>query len=96
MRVNWTDAAVSDLRSIHAYISQHSALYAKGMIDRIFAKTGLLADQPHLGAMVEEYDDESLRELLEHPYRIVYRLVDESRLDVVAVVHGARRLPSGL
>jgi toxin ParE1/3/4 len=94
--VNWTDSALSDLRSIQAYIAQHSTLYAQGMIDRIFAKTGLLSEQPRIGAVVEEYNDESLRELLEHPYRIVYRVVEESRTDVLAVVHSAQRLPRGL
>jgi toxin ParE1/3/4 len=94
--VHWTDAALSDLRSIQTYIAQHSAAYAQTMVERIFAKTRRLSDQPRLGAVVEEYDDDSLRELLQHPYRIVYRLVNDSRLDVVAVVHAARRMPRGL
>ncbi len=54
-----------------------------------------LADFPRLGAEVPEYEDESLRELLEGPYRIVYR-VYEDRVDVAAVVHGSRRMPRGL
>ena len=65
------------------------------MVERIFARTARLADFPQLGAEVPEYEDSSLRELIENPYRIVYR-VYEHRVDVVAVVHGARQLPSGL
>jgi toxin ParE1/3/4 len=45
--------------------------------------------------MVPEYGDETLRELFEDPYRIVYQVLDQ-QIDVVAVVHAARRLPRGL
>ena len=95
MTVNWTEAALSDLRAIEAYIARHSSRYATVLIDRIFTHTGILADHPFLGPVVPEYDDEALRELVEDPYRIVYRVYDE-RVDVVAVVHAARRMPRGL
>jgi hypothetical protein len=45
--------------------------------------------------MVPEYEDETLRELFEDPYRIVDRITDR-QIDVVAVVHSARRFPRGL
>ena len=51
--------------------------------------------QPRLGPVVPEYEDETLRELFVDPYRIVYRLLDD-QVDIVAVVHGARRMPRGL
>jgi plasmid stabilization system protein ParE len=47
---------------------------------------------PRLGAEVPEYGDETIREVLEHPYRIVYRVTTD-RIEVVAIIHGARRLP---
>jgi addiction module RelE/StbE family toxin len=95
MIVNWTEAALDDLRAIEAYIARRSPQYGRKMIEDIFDRTERLADFPQLGGVVPEYEDESLRELLEHPYRIVYR-VYEDRVDVVAVVHGARRIPRGL
>jgi plasmid stabilization system protein ParE len=95
MTVNWTEAALTDLRAIEAYIARHSPEYARGMVERIFARTGHLTNFPQLGAVVPEYEDESLRELFESPYRIVYR-VYEDRVDVLAVVHGARQMPQGL
>jgi toxin ParE1/3/4 len=95
MIVNWTVAALADLRAIEAYIARHSRQYGRGMVERIFARTGQLIDFPRLGALVPEYEDESLRELIESPYGIVYRVHDD-RVDVVAVVHGARRMPRGL
>lgn len=95
MNVHWTDAALADLRAIESYIARHSAQYARGVVARIFDRSGQLVDQPLLGAAVPEHGDEALRELLEGSYRIIYRVL-EHQIDVVAVVHAARRLPSGL
>lgn len=95
MIVNWTESAMVDLRAIETHIARHSSQYARSLVERIFDKTGQLADFPHLGGVVPEYDDERLRELLETPYRIVYRVYPD-RVDVVAVVHSARQFPRGL
>jgi plasmid stabilization system protein ParE len=43
---------------------------------------------------VPEYDDERIREVIEAPYRIIYR-VGENRIDVLAVVHSAQPIPPG-
>jgi plasmid stabilization system protein ParE len=41
---------------------------------------------------VPEYETEELRELIEKPYRIIYR-VKQNQIDVLAVIHGAQILP---
>jgi plasmid stabilization system protein ParE len=41
------------------------------LVERVFARTAQLADQPYLGGMVPEHEEESLREVFEHPYRII-------------------------
>jgi toxin ParE1/3/4 len=95
MNVCWTEAALGDLRAIEAYIGRRSPQYAQGMVERIFARSERLSFQPRLGPIVPEYEEETLRELFENPYRIVYRIADQ-QIDVVAVVHAARKFPSGL
>jgi toxin ParE1/3/4 len=95
MNVHWTEAALTDLHAVETFVSRHSSQYARSLVERVFERSGRLVDQPRLGAMVPEYDDETLRELFEDPYRIVYRLL-EQQIDIVAVVHAARRLPRGL
>lgn len=95
MTVHWTEAALADVRAAEAYVARHSPQYARALVERIFDRSGQLADLPLLGAAVPEYDDESLRELFEGPYRIIYRVLDQ-QVDIVAVVHAARRLPRGL
>jgi toxin ParE1/3/4 len=92
MIVVWTRNAIRELRAIRDYIAQNSPKYARGMVDRITRKTKTLARFPRLGPEVTEYQDESIRELYEHPYRIIYRIREE-RIDVLSVVHGARLLP---
>jgi hypothetical protein len=56
-------------------------------------RTQQLSTMPYLGATAPEYDDETIRELVEQSYRIVYR-VRADRVDILSVVHGARPLPS--
>ena len=43
--------------------------------------------------MVPEYEAPDIREVIERPYRIIYRVKAE-RVEVLAVVHGAQRFPS--
>ena len=95
-RIHWTERSANDLDVIEAFIGQHSALHAASTIARIIERVEDLPSLPHLGPMVRERNDENLRESLEGSYRIVYRIVDESRIDIAAVVHSARRLPGGL
>jgi toxin ParE1/3/4 len=44
---------------------------------------------------VPKYDDENLRELIAHPYRLIYRIKPD-RIDIIAVFHGAQQLPDSL
>jgi toxin ParE1/3/4 len=63
------------------------------MVDRITRRTKSLARFPRLGPQVPEYEDESIRELFEHPYRIIYR-IHQGRIQILSVVHGVRSLPT--
>jgi toxin ParE1/3/4 len=45
--------------------------------------------------MVPEYDQADVRELLRHPYRIIYR-VDSEEVVVLTVMHGRQLLPDEL
>jgi addiction module RelE/StbE family toxin len=92
MKVYWTDNAVDHLAGIYEYIALNSSTYAKRMVDRITRRSSQIADNPLSGRMVPEYQAEDIRELIEKPYRIIYR-VKKDRIDVLAVIHGARLLP---
>lgn len=95
MTVSWTGNAISHLIAIYDYIARDSPFYAQGMIDRITRKTQQIGEFPRSGRVVPEYVQDDLREVIEKPYRIIYRILPD-RIDVVAVVHGAQILPAGL
>jgi plasmid stabilization system protein ParE len=54
-----------------------------------------IASNPLSGRKVPEYDSEVIRELIEQPYRIIYR-IKHDQMDVLAVIHGARLLPDDI
>lgn len=95
MNVHWTDNAIEHLACIYEYIAVNSPAYAKGMVDRITHRSSQIADSPLSGRMVPEYQAHDIRELIEKSYRIIYR-IKQDRIDVLAVIHGARLLPDDL
>lgn len=92
MIVHWTETATRHLQAIHDYVAQNSRRYAQALVDRITRRTANLGAMPFLGPEVPEYHDPAIREVLEYPYRIIFR-VSSARIDILAVIHGARRLP---
>jgi len=92
MRVHWTENAIEHLANIYEYIGLNSETYARRMVDRITRRSEQITDQPLSGRKVPEYDAKDIRELIEKPYRIIYRIKPD-QIDVLAVIHGAMLLP---
>jgi len=86
MRVHWTDNATAHLLDIYEYIARDSSIYAKRMLDRLTRRSEQIASFPMSGRKVPEYEADDIREIIEKPYRIIYR-VKPDQLDVLAVVH---------
>lgn len=89
MNVHWTDTAVSHLDAIHAYIAQDSPEYAKRVVDKLTGRSQQIADFPQSGRAVPEFELDQIREVIEHPYRIIY-YIKPDQIDVLAVLHGAQ------
>lgn len=87
MTVVWTATALGQLGALRQYISQTSPVYAERMVQRILARAPQLAAFPDSGRMVPEVGRPEIREVIEGPYRVIYRLRAD-RVDVLAVVHG--------
>ena len=92
MRVHWTENAIGHLLNIYEYIALNSPTYGKRMVDRITRRSEQIATHPLSGRKVPEYEAEYIRELIEKPYRIIYRIKPD-QIDVLAVIHGTRLLP---
>ncbi len=90
--IKWTSQAVDDLQEIYFYIAKSSRLFAKRQIDKIRNQTNVLKSHPKSGKPVPEYNYESIREILEGRYRIIYTIVDENRIDILTVHHSSRDL----
>lgn len=92
VEVKWTGRALQDLDEIAEYISKDSQFYAQLTVQRLFEKPVILKKLPFIGRMVPEFGIETIRELISGNYRIIYRVVNENRIDVVSVYHSARLL----
>ncbi|MGD8210852.1 MAG: type II toxin-antitoxin system RelE/ParE family toxin [Desulfobacterales bacterium] len=92
MKVYWTQNAIRHLTNIYEFIALNSPTYAKRTVDRITQRSEQISTQPFSGRKVPEYETEDIRELIEQPYRIIYRF-KQDQIDVLAVIHGAQLLP---
>jgi toxin ParE1/3/4 len=92
VQINWTKLAVSDLLNIYEYISKDSKRYAKMHVVRIKFATKVLTKFPVLGKVVSEINKKDIQELIEGNYRIIYKVVSVSEVDILTVHHCARDL----
>lgn len=92
VRINWTFQAKNDLKDIADYISKDSKLYAKRQVLKIRNRTNILKSNIHSGRNVPEIQDKDIREIIEGNYRIIYRVINETRIDILTVHHSARDL----
>lgn len=67
-------------------------IYAKLQILRITFRTKILKSQIFSGKVVLEINQQNIRELIEGNYRIIYKIVDPERLDILTIHHSARDL----
>jgi len=95
MKVHWTNRAKTRLKLIYDFIAEDSPMSAIKVIDRLTARSQLLTELPNSGRRVPEYARNDVRELLENPYRIIYR-VKSDQIDVLTVMHYRQVLPHDL
>jgi plasmid stabilization system protein ParE len=93
-KIIWSRQARDDLHDIVSYIAAHNRPVAELFGFRLMAKVDLLEQFPKIGRVVPEEQDESIREIIFPPYRIIYRVLAENHIVAIARVwHGARGEP---
>jgi plasmid stabilization system protein ParE len=93
-KIIWSWQARDDLREIVTFIAANNPPVAESFGLRLMAKVDLLEELPQIGRVVPEEQDENIREIILPPYRIIYRVLAESRtIAIVRVWHGARGEP---
>jgi len=94
MKVVWTRMALADLDNAHGYIVEERPAAAIRTIERVEKAIEALRRHPEIGRPGRV---EGTRELIiaGTPFVAAYR-VDAKRIEVLAVIHGARRWPDEL
>lgn len=91
----WSARAVEDLEVIAACIAHDSETYSASVVRSILQKVRFLAEFPHIGRIVPEFDDTAIREIFAYSYRIIYQ-VDADNITVAAIVHSKREIDISL
>jgi plasmid stabilization system protein ParE len=85
-KIVWSRKARDDLRDIVTFIAANNHPVAESFGFRLMAKVALLAQFPQMGRVVAEEQDETIREIILRPYRIIYRVLAENRVVAIARV----------
>lgn len=92
VQINWTHQSLIDLENIAEYISKDSKYYAKLQIIKIKNSVEILKFQMHVGKSVPEFERNDLKQLIQGRYRIIYKIINENRVDIITIHHGSRDL----
>jgi len=93
-RVVITEPAIADLSEIVRRIARDNPSAAQRTGAELIARTKLLAQFPEIGRVMPEPDLKQFREIVERPYRIIYRhKPEQSLIEVLRFWHGARGTP---
>jgi len=84
--VIWTKPAKADLTHIYEYIAYDSKHYAKKVTQEIISKVDTISQQPYIGHIVSEIDDENIREFSLYSYRIIYEIIQHD-LTILTIIH---------
>jgi len=93
VKIIWTEFAIEDLKLIHEYISKDSKVYADRFIEKLISRVEQLENNPHSGRLVPEFNLDTIRELIEGNYRIIYK-INSDIVGIVRIHHSARQLKS--
>jgi len=87
-----SESAIVDLQEIRAwYEEQHAAEVGERLVAQVLDRVESLAENPELGRMVPEFEQNWLRELIHPPFRIIYKREPDA-VQVVRVWRSERLL----
>ena len=87
----WSPAARDDLHDIVVFIARDNPNRAMSFGYELISETDRLQAFPEFGRIVPEYRNETIREIVFRPYRIVYRVDNKNKVcEIARVWHSAR------
>jgi toxin ParE1/3/4 len=66
--------ASNDLEEVAEYIARGSPFYAAAVVREALAAARSLADWPERGAVLSDFNDPAIREILVRKYRLIYQV----------------------
>ena len=92
MKILISNSAFSDFEGIKEhYTDQGVPDIGVDFISAIFAHIETLLDHPKMGRSVPEFNDDSIREIIHPPFRVVY-LLEEKTIHIARVWRSERLL----
>ena len=90
-RVDWARSGLADLQAVVRHIACDDPEAARRFGERLLVAVESVSEFPRLGKVVREFRDDTLREVVVPPFRLVYEIDDNQKiLTVLRVWHGAR------
>jgi toxin ParE1/3/4 len=90
-RLSWSPTARLDLRDLLTYIADDDPAAARSFAHRLFRAIEQLPQFPESGRIVPEFNEQTIREVIRNPCRIVYRINTEDQIiEIARVWHAAR------
>lgn len=91
-QIIWSPQAFRDIDAIRVYLAKDSPHVAELVVGRIVKAVERLKAFPGSGRKVPERNDPEIREVIESPYRIVYRM-RVGAVEITTVFRASRLFP---
>ena len=92
IKISLVESAIKDLEDILNYYSEQKVPHVgKRFVSQVLEDIECLKNQPDMGRIVPEFEQNRLRELIRPPFRIVY-LRESSKIRIVRVWRSERLL----
>lgn len=92
MKIFFTPRSKSDISEIVHYISQDNPQAARDWAKSVFDSVKSLENFPSLGRIVPEYSEDTIREIIQGQYRIVYKVNQPEEEIYIVTIHHSKHL----
>jgi plasmid stabilization system protein ParE len=89
VNVHWTDKAEKRLHETYKRIAQDSPFYGRQTVLNIVKRAKILETMPKIGRVVPEFNRDDVREVFHKIYRIVYKIISDTWIDIITVAYGS-------
>jgi toxin ParE1/3/4 len=86
----WAREARTDLDELTDYIARDSVHYAQSVANKITQTAKRIPEQPRIGRIVPELNQDDIRERFIYNYRLIY-FIKADDIMIIAILHGYRQ-----